>query len=73
MKILFQRKVEYFCQKEKKLNKLKIKYKEMEEYRSKLRKFNRDRYNMNEKYRENLKKYSEEKYRINVKYKEKKK
>lgn len=40
------------------MNKLKIKYKEMEEYRSKFRKLNRDRYNMNEKYRENLKKYS---------------
>lgn len=44
----------------------------MEEYRSKFRKLNRDRYNMNEKYRENLKKYSEEKYRINVNIKKKK-
>lgn len=73
MKILSQRKVEYLCQKEKKLNKLKTKYKEMEEYRSKLRKFNRDRYNTNEKHRENLKKHSEEKYRTNAKHKEKKK
>lgn len=56
MKILSQRKVEYLCQKEKKLNKLKTKYKEMEEYKRKLRKFNRDRYNTNEKHRENLKK-----------------
>lgn len=55
-KILSRRKEEYICQKEKKLNKLKIKYKEMENYRSKLRKLNRDKYKMNEKHRENLKK-----------------
>lgn len=58
-RILSRRKVEYICQKEKKLNKLKIKYKEMENYRSKLRKLNRDNYKMNEKHRENLKKNSE--------------
>lgn len=45
----------------------------MEEYRSKLRKLNRDKYNTNEKHRENSKKHSEEKYRTNAKHKEKKK